>query len=155
MEKPGVSFGGQNKRGRVESPERRRWSSYRYYLLGEAGWVQVNVGGGEISFRDQMAESVTQNLLLSALVIPALRTARRAGHPQSWLCRQDQRPGHPPIPTCTGTCTATGWTSNANSKGQCYSGTNAYLQCYDGTVDGNCFTYRAICNSQALPGICN
>jgi hypothetical protein len=59
------------------------------------------------------------------------------------------------IPTCTGKCTVNGWTSNANSKGQCYSGTNAYLQCYDGTVDGNCFTYRAICNSQALPGICN
>jgi putative transposase len=40
------------KRGLVESPELWRWSSYRYYLLDEAGPVQVNVGWGEISFRD-------------------------------------------------------------------------------------------------------
>jgi hypothetical protein len=45
----------RNKRGRVESPEQWRWSSYQHYLLGEAGLVQVNVGWGEISFRDQMA----------------------------------------------------------------------------------------------------
>jgi putative transposase len=43
------------KRGLVESPEQWRWSSYRHYLLGEAGLVQVNVGWGEISFRDRVA----------------------------------------------------------------------------------------------------
>src|ERR1700757_513202 len=48
-------------------------------------------------------EDVTQNLLLSALVVTTFRKARRAGHPQSWLGRQDQgratpneRPSAPP-----------------------------------------------------------
>jgi putative transposase len=41
------------KRGLVESPELWAWSSYRCYLLDEAGPVQVNVGWGEISFRDR------------------------------------------------------------------------------------------------------
>ena len=43
------------KRGLVESPEQWRWSSYRRYLLAEAGLVQVNVGWGEILFRDRVA----------------------------------------------------------------------------------------------------
>jgi putative transposase len=43
------------KRGLVESPEQWRWSSYRFYLLGEVGTVQVNVGWTEISLRDQVA----------------------------------------------------------------------------------------------------
>jgi len=43
------------KRGLVESPEQWRWSSYRHYLLGETGPVRVNVGWGEISFRDRVA----------------------------------------------------------------------------------------------------
>lgn len=43
------------KRGLVESPEQWRWSSYRFYLLGEVGAVRVNVGWSEISFRDRVA----------------------------------------------------------------------------------------------------
>lgn len=43
------------KRGLVKSPEEWRWSSYRHYLLGEPGPVQVNVGWGEISFQDRIA----------------------------------------------------------------------------------------------------
>jgi len=43
------------KRGLVGSPEQWRWSSYRFYLLGEAGLVGVNVGWTEISFRGQVA----------------------------------------------------------------------------------------------------
>ena len=43
------------KRGLVESPERWRWSSYRFYLRGEAGPVRVNVGWTEISFRHRVA----------------------------------------------------------------------------------------------------
>ena len=43
------------KRGLVESPEQWRWSSYRFYLLGEAGLVRVNVGWGKISFKDRVA----------------------------------------------------------------------------------------------------
>ena len=43
------------KRGLVESPEQWRWSSYRHYLLGEAGLVQVNVGWGKILFRGRVA----------------------------------------------------------------------------------------------------
>jgi hypothetical protein len=33
-------------------PEPWRWSSYRFYLLGEVGAVRVNEGWTEISFRD-------------------------------------------------------------------------------------------------------
>ena len=43
------------KRGLVETPEQWRWSSFRHYLLGEAGLVQVNVGWGEISFQERVA----------------------------------------------------------------------------------------------------
>jgi putative transposase len=39
------------KRGLVDCPEQWRWSSYRFYLLGEPGIVKVNVGWGKISFR--------------------------------------------------------------------------------------------------------
>ncbi|MGH9640833.1 MAG: REP-associated tyrosine transposase [Terriglobales bacterium] len=43
------------KRGLVAAPELWRWSSYRFYLLGEAGPVRVNVGWEKISFRDRVA----------------------------------------------------------------------------------------------------
>jgi putative transposase len=43
------------KRGLVETPEQWRWSSYRFYLLGEAGAVRVNERWGKISFRDRAA----------------------------------------------------------------------------------------------------
>jgi putative transposase len=43
------------KRGLVEAPEQWRWSSYRFYLLDEAGPVRVNEGWPEISFRDRAA----------------------------------------------------------------------------------------------------
>jgi len=43
------------KRGLVESPEQWRWSSYRFYLLDEAGAVRVNQGWAKISFRDRAA----------------------------------------------------------------------------------------------------
>jgi len=43
------------KRRLVESPEQWRWSSYRFYLLGDAGAVRVNVGWSEISFRNRVA----------------------------------------------------------------------------------------------------
>ena len=43
------------KRGLVASPEQWRWSSYRFYLLGERGPVRVNEGWGKISFRDRVA----------------------------------------------------------------------------------------------------
>ncbi|HEY6763462.1 MAG TPA: hypothetical protein VI386_01710 [Candidatus Sulfotelmatobacter sp.] len=42
-------------RGLVESPEQWRWSSYRFYLLGEAGPVLVNADWTEISFRARVA----------------------------------------------------------------------------------------------------
>jgi putative transposase len=45
-------------RGLVDSPEQWRWSSYRFYLLDEPGPVRVNVGWGEISFRDRVAQSL-------------------------------------------------------------------------------------------------
>src|ERR1700678_15101 len=43
------------KRGLVESPEQWRWSSYRFYCLGESGPVRINGGWGEISFRNRVA----------------------------------------------------------------------------------------------------
>jgi putative transposase len=43
------------KRGLVDSPEQWRWSSYRFYLLEEAGAVRVNEGWTKISFRDDAA----------------------------------------------------------------------------------------------------
>jgi putative transposase len=43
------------RRGLVESPEHWRWSSYRFYFLGETGPVRVNEGWTEISFRDRTA----------------------------------------------------------------------------------------------------
>ena len=43
------------KRGLVKLPEQWRWSSYRFYLFGEAGAVRVNEGWGKISFRDRVA----------------------------------------------------------------------------------------------------
>jgi putative transposase len=43
------------KRGLVESPERWRWSSYRFYLLGERGPVRINEGWGKIWFKDRAA----------------------------------------------------------------------------------------------------
>jgi len=43
------------KRGLVESPEQWRWSSYRFYLLGETGLVRVNQGWTKISFRHRAA----------------------------------------------------------------------------------------------------
>jgi REP element-mobilizing transposase RayT len=39
----------------VETPEQWRWSSYRFYLLDEAGPVRVNEGWTKISFRDRTA----------------------------------------------------------------------------------------------------
>jgi len=43
------------KRGLVQSPEQWRWSSYRFYLLGESGLLKIDEGWGEISFRDRVA----------------------------------------------------------------------------------------------------
>ncbi|HTW59161.1 MAG TPA: transposase [Terriglobales bacterium] len=43
------------KRGLVATPEQWRWSSYRFYLLDEAGPVRVNAGWTEISFRHRVA----------------------------------------------------------------------------------------------------
>ena len=39
----------------VKSPEQWRWSSYRFYLLGEPRLVKVNEGWGKISFRKKIA----------------------------------------------------------------------------------------------------
>jgi putative transposase len=39
------------KRGLVSTPEDWRWSSYRFYFLGEVGPVRVNEGWGRISFQ--------------------------------------------------------------------------------------------------------
>ena len=43
------------KRGLVVAAEEWRWSSYRFYLLGETGPVQVNEGWTKISFPNRAA----------------------------------------------------------------------------------------------------
>jgi len=43
------------KRGLASSPEEWGWSSYRFYLLEEAGPVRANEGWAEISFRHRAA----------------------------------------------------------------------------------------------------
>ena len=43
------------KRGLVSAPEQWRWSSYRFYLLEEAGPVRVNEGWAKISLRNRAA----------------------------------------------------------------------------------------------------
>jgi putative transposase len=43
------------KRGLVGAPEQWRWSSYRFYLLNEAGLVRVNEGWTKISFQNRVA----------------------------------------------------------------------------------------------------
>jgi REP element-mobilizing transposase RayT len=43
------------KRGLVGAPEEWEWSSYRFYLLEEAGPVQVNEGWTKIWFRDRVS----------------------------------------------------------------------------------------------------
>ncbi|MGC2818462.1 MAG: transposase [Candidatus Sulfotelmatobacter sp.] len=43
------------KRGLVGAPEEWRWSSYRFYLLDEAGPVRVNEGWTKISIRNRAA----------------------------------------------------------------------------------------------------
>jgi putative transposase len=43
------------KRGLAESPEAWGWSSYRFYLLDEAGPVRLNEGWTAISLRDRVA----------------------------------------------------------------------------------------------------
>ena len=39
----------------VGAPEEWLWSSYRFYLLDEAGPVRVNEGWEKISFRNRVA----------------------------------------------------------------------------------------------------
>ena len=56
------------KRGLVNSPEQWRWSSYRFYLLNEAGPVHVNEGWGEISFRDRVASEKNVQCLTRRVV---------------------------------------------------------------------------------------
>lgn len=57
-------------------------------------------------------------------------------------------------PTCTGKCTASGYTTNMDN-GKCYSGLNIYRQCYDLTYSGKCVDYRTFCLGQPGDGICN
>jgi putative transposase len=54
-EKLGYMHHNPVKRRLAEKPEQWRWSSYRFYLLGESGLVKINEGWAEISFRDRVA----------------------------------------------------------------------------------------------------
>ena len=55
VEKLRYMYNNPVKRGLVESPELWAWSSCRFYSFDEAGPVQVNVGWGEISYRNGAA----------------------------------------------------------------------------------------------------
>jgi hypothetical protein len=77
----------------MDAPEQWRWSSFRFYLLNEPGPVRVNEVRGGFRFTRGWREGVTQNLLLSAVGIPALRKMREepalsavegTAHPLLW-----------------------------------------------------------------------
>jgi len=55
VEKLRYMHGNPVKRGLAAELEDWRWSSYRFYLLGEPGPVRVNEGWGKISFRARAA----------------------------------------------------------------------------------------------------
>ena len=55
VEKLGYMHGNPVKRGLVADPDDWRWSSYRFYFLGEVGLVRVNEGWGKISFAARVA----------------------------------------------------------------------------------------------------
>jgi hypothetical protein len=80
------------KRGLVESPEQWRWSSYRYYLLEDAGPVRVNQGWTEIRF-----EFGRRSFAAAGIPIPALAKKQGRGTLQYWLRTTDQKP-RPPRP---------------------------------------------------------
>ncbi len=55
VEKLRYMHGNPVKRGLVADPDDWRWSSYRFYFLGEVGLVRVNEGWGKISFAARVA----------------------------------------------------------------------------------------------------
>jgi len=63
----------------VESPEQWRWSSYRHYLLGEAGLEQVNLGWARFRSGIGWRERVKKNLLLSAPWYPPFEQREERG----------------------------------------------------------------------------
>jgi hypothetical protein len=65
------------KRGMVAEPGDWRWSSCRFYSLGEGGRVAVNEDWEKISFR----EWVCLELVVSATSHPTLAKCARVGHP--------------------------------------------------------------------------
>jgi hypothetical protein len=75
------------KRGLLGSPEQWHWSSYRYYLLDEAGPVLVNLGWAKISFRNRAAWGLgSQNLILPTPPFPPLQKPQGRG---THFCRED------------------------------------------------------------------
>ena len=63
----------------MESPEQWRWSSYRHYLLGEAGLEQVNLGWARFRSGIGWRERVKKNLLLSAPWYPPFEQREERG----------------------------------------------------------------------------
>ena len=93
--KPGFGLLGWNPvtRGLVVTPEDWRWSSYRFFSLGEAGAVRVNEGWGE----DFVPGSGGVASPVRAVVEPTLRKVREEwGTPRVGGRDQIQEPGHPP-----------------------------------------------------------
>jgi putative transposase len=81
------------ERGLVETPEQWRWSSYRFYLLEEAGPVKVNEGLG----KDFVSGSGGVASHLSAFVVPALRKEREGrGTLSVSVLAKSKSLGHPP-----------------------------------------------------------
>jgi len=77
----------------VETPEQWRWSSYRFYLLEEAGPVKVNEGLG----KDFVSGSGGVASHLSAFAVPALRKEREGrGTLSVSVLAKSKSLGHPP-----------------------------------------------------------
>lgn len=84
------------KRGLVESPEQWRWSSYRFYLLDEAGPVRVNVGlGGD--FVSGSGGVSSPSLLPPAVRFPPFAKNAKDGAPTLLVVPGKVKSlGHPP-----------------------------------------------------------
>jgi hypothetical protein len=86
------------KRGLVSASEYWRWSGYRFYSMGEAGVVRVNVGWTEISFRDRTAQATTNSTTLAAGIrISRPCRKRKSGTPTVSVRKEETGTPGPPV----------------------------------------------------------
>jgi hypothetical protein len=100
------------------------------YTFNSGGQVYCTAGGNVYS----TFSSVGISLKLSAYIFNGLSTGRC-----TW------------IQTCTGKCSSPHTTSTFG--GVCWTN-GPWKQCFDITINGNCWDYRSFCYTKTGPGIC-